>query len=263
MNTIPDELLNVAITAAQTAGTATLKYFRSPSLIVEEKTDHSPVTAADKESEGIIRTIIRSHFPEHGIVGEEFGETPGTSNIRWIIDPLDGTKSFVRNSPFYGVLIGIERDGVIDAGVAHMPALKETYTARKGKGSHCGGLPIRVSQVSRLQEASFIITSSSDALIDPDKRGGYLAIQKRAHRHRGIGDCYGHLLVASGRAEIMLDARMRPWDCAALKIIVEEAGGSFTDWHGNDTIDGGSAVSVNAELREEAFSFLRVHETVL
>jgi len=263
MNALPDDILSVAITAAQTAGAATMKYFRSASLIIEEKNDRSPVTAADKESERIIRSIIQRHYPHHGIMGEEFGESIGDSPIRWIIDPLDGTKSFVRNSPFYGVLIGIEREGEIEAGVAYMPALKETYSARKGSGSFCGASRLQVSDVSRLNDSSFIITSSSDALADPDKRGGYLAIQKRARRQRGVGDCYGHLLVAAGRMEIMLDARMQPWDCAALKIIVEEAGGSFTDWNGNVTIDGCSAVSVNAALREEVFSYLRAHEAVM
>jgi myo-inositol-1(or 4)-monophosphatase len=257
MSSLPKNILEVAVNAAIEAGKTTLKYFRSPSLIISAKEDSSPVTAADKESEEIIRRNVKKHFPAHGIIGEEYGETIGADPVKWIIDPLDGTKTFVRGVPFYGVLIGIEVDGEIEAGVVHMPALNETYYARKGNGSFLNNQRIEVSKVADLEGATFLITSSSDALLDNEKRTGYLAIQKRAQRQRGMGDCYGHMLVASGRAEIMLDARMHPWDCAALKIIVEEAGGMFTDWNGNKTIYGESAVSVNAALSSKVQNLLR------
>jgi len=246
------------------AGRRTLKYFRSPSLIISAKEDASPVTAADKESEEIIRKTVKKYFPTHGIIGEEYGETIGSDPVKWIIDPLDGTRRFVTGVPYYGVLIGIEVEGEIEAGVVYMPALNETYYARKDGGSFLNNQQIHVSNVADFTSATFLVTSSSDALIDNDKRSGYLAIQKRALRQRGMGDCYGHMLVASGRAEIMLDAtNMHPWDCAAPEIIVEEAGGMFTDWNGNKTIYGDSAVSVNAALAGQVHSLLRSPVVVL
>ncbi len=227
---------------AQGAGEITLRYFQNASLEVVLKKDESPVTRADRESEEYLRKRIREHFPDDLILGEEFGEQGSNRDRRWILDPLDGTKSFVHGVPIYGVLIALEERGTITHGVVHLPALRETISAAMGKGCYWNGRRSQVSTKHSMTE-SLICTTSPTRLEDLITADKYEKITRSFGLYRGWGDCWGHILVATGRAEAMLDARMAIWDSAPLGVIVEEAGGIYFDFKGNKTIDGGNLVS--------------------
>jgi histidinol-phosphatase len=213
------------------------------------------VTIADREAERLIRRLVNDRFPSHAVVGEEFGAADDGASHRWIIDPIDGTNSFIRGVPFYGVLIGLEVDGDPIVGVAHFPALGETIAAARGEGCRWNGRPAHVSQVSSLADACLSFTDARDVQELLGER--WSAIQKATAIQRGWGDCYGHCLVATGRADVMLDPHMHAWDCAALIPILEEAGGRFTDWTGARTIDGGDAISTNGALHEQMLANLK------
>jgi len=248
------ELLEFAAEAAWQAGRATLAHFQAR-LDVERKPDDSPVTIADRTAEQILRGWIEERFPHHAILGEEQGQAPDKdSSHRWILDPIDGTQSFIRGVPLYGVLVGLEVSGEMLLGVAHFPALGEMFAAAAGEGCRWNGRAARVSRVSRLEEA---LLAYSDARELAGKRSSaWSRLQKVTRLQRGFPDCYGHCLVASGRAEIMLDAYMSAWDCAALLPILREAGGTFTDWKGETTIDGGDAFSTNGLLFRPSLEIL-------
>jgi histidinol phosphatase-like enzyme (inositol monophosphatase family) len=241
------QLLDFAVQAARQAGELTLAHYQR-GVAVERKSDRSVVTVADREAEKFLRRMIEERFPDHAIVGEEFGSDSRDSTHRWIIDPIDGTNSFVRGVPFYGVLLGLEIDGEPRVGVAFFPAVNEMLAAAHGLGCRCNERVARVSTVAALADACITYTDTrgvSDRLGD-----GWHALQSDSALQRGWGDCYGHCLVATGRSDVMLDPRMNPWDCAALVPIVQEAGGRFTDWKGRVTIDGGDAVSSNGALHD-------------
>lgn len=257
-------ILDVAIDAAYGAGRITLSHFQSASLEVEIKNDLSPVTVADRSAEAHIVEVIRRSFPEHSILGEESGEIIGSEPYQWIVDPIDGTKSFINGVPLYGVMIGVVVDGVPSVGVVHFPALGDMHTAAKGHGSRWNGRPARVSGCSSLDDARLLTTSSKSISRDPNASRIYFELERKSKLARGWGDCYGHMLVATGRADIMLDPNMSIWDCAALMPIVEEAGGRFTDWNGDARIDGGSAISTNGALHDAVMSIVlagREHRT--
>lgn len=240
-----DELLNFAIDLARAAGEVTLRYFQRLDR-ADEKPDRTPVTIADREAEALLRRRIAARFPRDEIVGEEEGVQPGTSGRRWILDPIDGTVSFVHGVPLYAVLIGLEFDGETQVGVAHFPALTETAWAARGRGCLWNGKPARVSGAAKLDEALVVMTDAArpgGRLIDAARR-----VLARARVRRGWSDAYGHLLVATGRADVMLDPEMSVWDCAALAPIVEEAGGTFTSWSGERTIRAGNGFSTNGAL---------------
>ena len=251
-----------AVEIAREAGALTLDYFGKPDLAVDLKADRTPVTEADRGAEKLLRRRIAERFPADGILGEEFGELPGTSGRRWILDPIDGTRSFERGVPLYGNLIALEFDGEIELGVINMPALGEMVHAARGAGARwitgIGGVagvggrreqdrPARVSGQAEPRDALFSYTSwrgfaraGADAMLD--------RLRETFGPDRGWGDCYGHLLVATGRADVMVDPRLEVWDAAALKVCVEEAGGTFTDLSGTATHVGGSGYSTNALL---------------
>lgn len=247
-------LLDFAVDLARGAGEITHHYFRNPPA-AELKADGSFVTAADREAESYLRSRILERLPDDAIFGEEEGEQKGTSGRRWIIDPIDGTYAFVHGVPLYGVLIGLEIDGEPSVGVVNLPALGELVYAARGLGCFWNDSPARVSQTSSLKDALLLSTDFGMCA-----RYGFgeaaAELQERAHSRRTWGDCYGHVLVATGRAEVMLDAVMNLWDCAALMPIVEEAGGTFTDWRGRRTIDGGNAVATNGALFDEVFEVI-------
>jgi histidinol-phosphatase len=247
------DFLDFAIEAAWQAGRSTLAHYQT-GVRVERKPDRSDVTIADRTAEQLIRHQITARFPDHAIVGEEFGGDSTRSAHRWLIDPIDGTTTFVRGVPFYGVLIALEIEGVPEVGVTYFPALDEMVSAATGLGCRWNGRPARVSAVTSLTEATVVYTDAGNvqARLGPRWNGliGDTAVQ------RGWGDCYGHALVATGRADIMLDPRMNPWDCAALIPILQEAGGRFTDWRGRAVIDGGDAISSNGALHAEVLERL-------
>ena len=248
------ELLDFTVGVAREAGDVTHGYFRK-SVSVERKADGSFVTAADREAERLLRARINEAFPDDAIVGEEEGEKEGRSGRRWIIDPVDGTYSFVHGVPLYGVLIGLEVSDEPVLGVVNLPSLGEIAYAARGLGCFWNGERASVSRVAELGEALLL---STDFRLCGRYGFGAAAerLQRAARASRTWGDCYGHVLVATGRAEVMLDPVMNVWDCAPLLPILEEAGGTFTDWEGRRTIRGGNAVATNGAL------FRAVMETI-
>ena len=247
METELKELLEFAVDLARGAGEITLQYFRKKPE-TSKKSDGSYVTIADREAESFLRQWISQTYPDDGILGEEEGELKGTSGRRWILDPIDGTFAFVHGVPFYGVLIAVEIKGEISVGVVNMPALGEIVSAAKGLGCLFNGEPARVSDTAELKDALLLSTSFGRATE---------SLQARAKVSRTWGDCYGYVLVATGRADIMLDPVMNLWDCAPLLPIMEEAGGTFTDWRGVRTADGGNSIATNGLLFEEVMSLIR------
>ncbi len=243
------ELLDFAVMLARGAGEITLKYFRKQPE-TSTKSDGSYVTIADREAESYLRRQITERFPEDGILGEEEGELAGCSGRRWILDPIDGTFAFVHGVPFYGVLIALEIENEMSVGVINIPVLGEIVSAAHGRGCFFNGKPARVSTTAKLDEALLLCTDFKAA----DKHGfGPAAerLQRRAKVSRTWGDCYGCVLVATGRADVMLDPIVNLWDCAPLLPIMEEAGGTFTDWRGVRTVDGGNSIATNGLLFEE------------
>ena len=242
------DFLDFAIDAAWQAGRLTLAHYQT-GVSVERKPDRSAVTIADRDAETLLRRLIERRYPDHAIVGEEFGSDDRNARYRWILDPIDGTNSFIRGVPFYGVLVALEIDREPVVGVAYFPAVDEMVSAARGLGCRWNGRLARVSGVTSLSEACVAYT---DARAVADRLGEEWArLMRDSALERGWGDCYGHALVATGRVDVMLDPRMNPWDCAALVPIVQEAGGRFTDWKGRVTIDGGDAVSTNGSLHNE------------
>ncbi len=247
-------LLAVAQDAAYVGGRRTLAYFGTGTAAPETKADDTPVTRADREAERLIRDVIGRAFPDHAVLGEEDGETAGAAAVRWIVDPIDGTRTFVRGVPLYGTLIGVEVDGDPVVGVAYLPALDEMVAAAHGLGCTRNGRPCRVSVAPRLDEALAVVTEERAARA---RSGAWDRVVARTAMQRTWADCYGYVLVATGRAEVALDPVMNVWDCAALLPIVEEAGGRFTDWTGRRTIDGGEAVATNGLLHGAVLDLLR------
>lgn len=231
---------------ARAAGEITLKYFLNKDLEIISKQDASPVTIADRESEEHLRKRIREHFPDDLILGEEFGLEGSNADRRWILDPIDGTKSFVRGVPLYGVLIALEESGQITHGVAHFPALKETISAGIGKGCFWNGARATVSTVSALDNA-LVLSTDANRLEERAPRE-VRELARSASMYRTWGDCYGHILVATGRAEIMIDPKMALWDMAPLGVIVEEAGGFAFDLTGDRTVYGDSLITCNRAI---------------
>jgi len=242
--------LEVALEACWRAGKITLEYFQT-GVPVELKSDHTPVTIADRRAEEEIRRWLTRYFPDDAIVGEEGGgSTAGhASSATWYIDPIDGTKAFICGVPFYGSLLACEMQGRVVLGVASFPALAETVWAAQNAGCYWNGRRAHVSEVNKLEDAVLLTTDfhRMDTL-------GYAAALGQLCRstklQRTWGDAYGHILVATGRAEIMIDPKMAVWDNGPLLPILEEAGGRFTDWQGNATIHGDNAFATNGHLHE-------------
>lgn len=249
------ELLDFAVDISRGAGDITTKYFKG-SFAAERKSDNSFVTVADREAERYLRARIAEAYPDDAIVGEEEEEKSGKSNRRWILDPIDGTYSFVHGVPFYAVLIGLEVDHKPTLGVVNLPALDELVFAAGGLGCWWNDLPAKVSVTDSLDQALLLCTDFGVC-----ERYGFgpaaISLQNEVHARRTWGDAYGHVLVATGRAEIMLDAVMNVWDCAALLPILEEAGGTFTDWKGTATIHGGNAIATNGHLFDAVMDVIK------
>lgn len=249
-----NELLEFATTLARGAGDITLNYFRQRPE-TSRKADGSYVTVADREAETYLRRQIAERFSDDGVLGEEEGEHKGRSGRRWIVDPIDGTYAFVHGVPLYGVLIALEINSEPVIGVVNMPALGEIVVAGAGAGCFFNGAPARVSGKSSLAGSLLLCTNFQECA----RRGFARAaerLQARAHACRTWGDCYGYVLVATGRAEVMLDPVMNLWDCAPLLPLLEEAGGTFTDWNGVRTIDGGNSIATNGRLFDEVMSLI-------
>ena len=247
-----NELLEFAVTLARGAGDLSLNYFRKAPE-TSTKSDGSYVTIADREAEGYLRRQIAERFPDDGVLGEEEGEREGSSGRRWIVDPIDGTFAFVHGVPFYGVLIALEIEGEASVGVVNIPALNEIVAAAKGCGCFLNNAPAHVSSIDRLEDA-LLLSTDFNACARYGFGRAVEVLQRRAKSSRTWGDCYGYVLVATGRAEVMLDPVMNLWDCAPLLPIMEEAGGTFTDWRGVKTISGGNSIATNGALFAEVMA---------
>ena len=250
-----DRVLTVAIEAARAAGEIALAYFRTQ-LTVETKADRTPVTEADRRCEEKIAETLGRAFPDMGFLGEETGAREGRSPARWIVDPIDGTKNFIRGIPFFATLIALEEAGEVTAGVIHAPATGELLYARKGRGAFVDGQPARVSTVSALAQAMLVHGGLGDLMRGPYWRW-FLELVRRTARQRGFGDALGHMQVIRGSAEVVIEPDVKPWDLAATKIIVEEAGGRLTDFEGTSSIYSGNAVISNGRVHDAVLEVLR------
>lgn len=239
--------------AAYIAGRGTLKHFDA-GIAVDLKSDQSPVTVADREAEALLRSMIRASYPTHGILGEEEG-TEGSQNERWVIDPIDGTKSFITGVPLYATLLSFELDGEPQFGVAYFPALDTMVCAAKGEGTYINGRRCRVRQNDDIG-AAIICTGSFDSLRKRGLHEGVAKLSEQAMFSRTWGDAYGHCLVATGRADMMLDPVVARYDVSSIKVIVEEAGGSFTSFSGETGIFS-EAVSTTPALRDQVLAAFR------
>jgi myo-inositol-1(or 4)-monophosphatase len=248
--------LDFAARTAYEAGRLTLGYFGTAAARPDAKPDGTPVTAADRKAEQAMRAAIREKHPRHAIVGEEFeDEGHDDASHRWILDPIDGTKSFVRGVPLYAVLIGLEIEGRCEAGAAYFPALDEMMCAATGEGCFLNGRRVRVSDKTRLADGIVCFTDAK-GFEEYGRESEWRRILSAAGEARGWSDAYGHALVATGRADLMLDPAMNPWDCAPFPPILREAGGYFGNWSGNETIYGNEAVSTTRTLLPEVLGLI-------
>jgi histidinol-phosphatase len=244
----------IALTAAKQAGEFALGYFDN-NIAVEWKADQSPVTMADRGAEELLRKTLLAKFPNDGFLGEEFGNTPGTSGYRWIIDPIDGTRSFVRGIPFWATLVGLEYNGDLIGGIAYLPALKQTYHALRGNGAFRDDRRIRVSDVNSLEKAHVYYSSISWFRKAGHDRQ-FLDLVNLTERQRGFGDFYGFVMIAQGSGEIMVEHGVHAWDIAALAPIVEEAGGKLTAWDGKFDLEKPDVLATNGLLHEQTLQII-------
>ena len=251
--------LELANRIAIEAGKITLNYFQTDRFEVQKKKDGSPLTIADQEAEKHLRAEISKRFPDDGIVGEEFGTSDGSSGFTWILDPIDGTKSFISGVPLYGTMVGVTVDSVATIGSCYIPGLDEGIYASKGNGCWTfrgQSTPVRakVSKKSDLSD-SVLVTSESETFAVRGAGEMYERLVKAIYFARTWGDVYGYLLVATGRVEVMIDPILSIWDAAAIQPIIEEAGGQFTDWAGKPRIDAGEAIGSNGLLHPAILDF--------
>ena len=252
--------METARRAVEAASAASLAWFHR-GVRIELKPDRTPVTQADRDSEAAILAVVRQAFPDHGFVGEETGAHVGVAGTRWIVDPLDGTKGFTRGRGFWGALVGLEHDGRIVAGAMALPALGETYWAAEGLGAwmrsgDAAPARLRVSPIRDWREATFSFGEPA-ILLRPPLLERVAALAVSAQVTRCYGDLAGCALVLQGKAEAWVEAGVQIWDIAALRILVEEAGGTFTDFSGAATHASGNCIASNGLVHEHLLSALR------
>ena len=247
--------LAFALSLADTADAITMPRFRAADLRVDTKPDASVVSDADRAAEEVIRDRVSHERPAEGVLGEEYGDE-GT-DVRWIVDPVDGTSNFVRGVPVWATLIALERDAETTVAVVSAPALRRRWWAVRGDGAFADGEPIRVSQISRVEDASISITSVRSL-----RRRGladrYLTLAERAWSSRAFGDFWQHTLVAEGCVDVAFETGMNLWDYAPVQLIVEEAGGRCTDFADNPPRHGSCFVATNGLLHEAVLEALRI-----
>lgn len=249
------KMLEFATETAFQAGQLTLAYFQT-GIQPDFKADDSPVTLADKKAEELIRLRIEKTYPHHGIVGEEFGETnPGASH-RWFIDPIDGTKAFMKGVPLYAVLIGLEIDGCVEVGVSYFPGVGDMVYAASHEGCYWNGRRAFVSNTQTLDRAYFSHTDIA-AFAKYGRAEALERILKSTYHRVGWSDAYGHMLVATGRVDIMIDPIMNPWDCGPFPVLLREAGGYFGDLQGKETIYGSEALSTSKTLLADVLKLIQ------
>jgi len=248
-----DRALAAAREAASAAGEVAMRYYRG-GFDVSMKPDATPVTEADRGAERVIREVIGRAFPAHGFLGEEFGAV-GDQRTRWIIDPIDGTRNFIRHVPIWATLIALEDAGEVTVGVIHNPVTGDLLAARRGGGAWLNNERVRVSAVDELRQAT-LLHAGLKLLRETDYWDGFVRLVDATDRQRGFGDYLGYALVAEGKAEIYAETDLKAWDLAPCKVIVEEAGGRFTDFGGVPTIHSGTAFATNGHLHAAALELL-------
>jgi histidinol phosphatase-like enzyme (inositol monophosphatase family) len=250
------ELLHAVEEVARLSGEVALRWYRR-GIAVEIKADGSPVTAADRAAEEFAREWITKRFPNDGVVGEELPPHQPNARRRWFIDPIDGTRSFVTGTPLWGTLVAVCDGETVLAGAIACAAAEETVAAATGQGCWSNGSRCSVSTVSSLARAT-VLTTDERFLATPKRRDGWSRLAQQANTARSWGDCYGYMLVATGRAEVMVDGIMTPWDAAALLPVVTEAGGVFVDYTGRQTAFGDGTIATNNALAATTHELLGV-----
>jgi histidinol phosphatase-like enzyme (inositol monophosphatase family) len=248
------DLLQFALDAAWQAGRITLGYFQT-GVRAERKADNTPVTIADRQAEQKIRELITKYWPDHGIHGEEYGKAPSSSPYTWIIDPIDGTKSFISGVPLYSSLLALMDGDKALLGIIHLPALNEMVYAVRGEGCFWNGRRAHVSSIDKLENA-VALCSELEGWEKYGRLPAWQRIVNNTYVQRTWGDGYGYALVATGRAEIMADPALHPWDASPMQVILEEAGGTFTDWQGQPTIHTGNGIATNGLLLEQVLALV-------
>lgn len=247
-------LLEAVSEVAQLAAKTAMRWYGG-AIDVDTKGDGSPVTIADRESERVARAWLSERFPQDGLHGEEFGEARGTSTRRWIIDPIDGTKAFVRRVPFWGTLVACCEGDTVLAGAACFPVVSELIAAAPGEGCWWNGARAHVSAEASLSRAT-VLTTDDRFLERPERGTRWRALGAQSGVVRTWGDCYGYLLVATGRAEVMVDDVVNAWDVAPFAPIITEAGGVISSWRGESTVFGGDLIATNAGVADAARALL-------
>ena len=250
----------LAVEAAERAGEIARGYFPDGDAAdfaarAEWKLDRSPVTAGDRAAEAFLRNRIINAFPNDAFLGEEYGEKPGNSGFRWMVDPIDGTRNFMRGMPLWGTLVGVEYRGEAIAGAAVMPSLGHSYRALRGDGAFRDGRRLRVSDTAALDDAILALSSLS-GFFKAGREAQLMELARRTQRQRAFGNFYGFVLVAEGAADVMVEQGLHVWDVAAVAPIIEEAGGRFTDWDGRPTIHRPDVVASNGRLHDETLRLL-------
>lgn len=252
--------LDLARKIAVSAGNTTLKFFRTPDLGVEIKSDGSPLTLADQQCEIALREAITREFPHDGIVGEEYGTSTGSSGWDWILDPIDGTKAFVAGVPLYGTMVAVARDHRADVGVLFFPGLQQGIFAGRGGGAwyfdqQTEARRAQVSKRTKLSQSIFV-TSAVETFNKRNAKGVYEKMAESVFFARTWGDAYGYMNVALGQVDVQIDPILKIWDAAAVQPIIEEAGGRFSDWNGQPKIDSGDSLATNGLLHDEVLRIL-------
>jgi histidinol-phosphatase len=247
--------LALALELADAADAISLARFRATDLIVEAKPDTTPVTEADKAVEAALRDVLAGERPGHAVLGEEDGLTGGDGEWRWIIDPIDGTANYLRGVPVWATLIALEHAGDIVVGVVSAPAMKNRWWASRGDGAFADGRSISVSKVAAVEDA-FLSSDGYTSWHEHGRGDQFMALAARCWRKRGFGDFWGHMLVAEGAVDVCIEPAVNPWDVAALQVIVEEAGGRFSDLRGQARLDGGDVCISNGLIHDAVLAAL-------
>ncbi len=250
-----ENLLEFSKKIVKESSEITHKYFKPDGIKSRLKKDNSPVTIADLKCEGFLLKKIKAKYPSHDILSEENGIHENGSEFRWIIDPIDGTKNFMRGYPFWGTLLAVEYKGEVVSGVISMPEIGIFVYASKGKGCYVNNKRVKVSKIEKFNE-SYIIYNGLKYISKQSYYYNFIKLVSSCYYSRGFGDCHGHYFIISGMAEILIDPMVAPYDIAATKICVEEAGGKLTDINGNSLIYGGNAVITNGLVHNRVLKML-------
>jgi histidinol-phosphatase len=245
----------VALDAIQKAEERIMYYYRNLPPI-DRKADMTPVTKADKEAEEIIIDTIKKAFPDHGFLGEEFGDQHKNAEFVWIIDPIDGTKNFIHQLDFFGTVLGLKHEGKIILGVSNMPAINELLFASEEEETTLNGKPVRVSTIDSLEEA-YVNLGGFGNLKDESFLHAVTTIEKQTINMRGYGDVHGYHLVATGRTEVIFEPKTYPWDVSAYQIIIKQAGGKYSDFNGNEFALGPSSLATNGLVHDKMLEIFK------